>query len=531
MTRFSNGIWIWSSITVGIVFLFALFVHAQDQRVATHTLLLGLGASTIAIPIGLLCFWTFHSPGWCNRLVWWAMIGLLGVPVILQASAWDSAFGKLGWLTSQRGEVLTPLLSGWWAAIWIHGLAAVPFVALILWIGSSQQKSLLQEQALLETDRGSVFWHVTLPQMLPLLGAALLWTTIGCAREIAVTDLFRIGTLAEQIYLGFALQSMNAASDGVSLLTDTGPLATILLLAWLSLSSVWLFYRMVTEHRSNDALATTPSRTSKAPGWLALGVLLILIAVPAINILIRASMFVENVGGQPTMRYSVSQIGQSLARAVSDQYRSFGWSTIIAACSASIILVLGSFISWFARRSQIWKWIWIASLAVTCSIPGPMIGKCLAALLGNIKWEAMNWLYNYTVFAPVIATAVFVWPLGTLVIWFLLGHVDRSSVEHSGTEGANGWVQFWYLGILSRWPSLVGCWFIVFAFCFGELSASQIVLPAGMQTVPASVLGFMHAGVDEMTAALTVLTVGLLWTITWSGWGLLRLNRQFLPKK
>jgi ABC-type spermidine/putrescine transport system permease subunit II len=37
-----------------------------------------------------------------------------------------------------------------------------------------------------------------------------------------------------------------------------------------------------------------------------------------------------------------------------------------------------------------------------------------------------------------------------------------------------------------------------------------MVLPPGMDTVPRRALGMLHAGVDEMTAALTLVTIGFV---------------------
>jgi len=47
----------------------------------------------------------------------------------------------------------------------------------------------------------------------------------------------------------------------------------------------------------------------------------------------------------------------------------------------------------------------------------------------------------------------------------------------------------------------------VAAFCFAELSATQMVLPPGIDTVPRLALGMLHAGVNESTAALTIVTL------------------------
>jgi ABC-type spermidine/putrescine transport system permease subunit II len=52
-----------------------------------------------------------------------------------------------------------------------------------------------------------------------------------------------------------------------------------------------------------------------------------------------------------------------------------------------------------------------------------------------------------------------------------------------------------------------------------------------MDTVPRLMLGLLHAGVDEMTAALTIVTVGIILLISIAGWGLIRLNHFLNSRK
>ena len=58
---------------------------------------------------------------------------LLFLPLYLQASAWQAGFGQEGWYSAAgTGE---PWLSGWNAAVWVHTLAAIPWVVLFAGLG------------------------------------------------------------------------------------------------------------------------------------------------------------------------------------------------------------------------------------------------------------------------------------------------------------------------------------------------------------------------------------------------------------
>ena len=139
------------------------------------------GPAAIAVPLGGLLAWVCLGRGLICQSVLLATIALIFVPVFLHVSTWDAAFGRLGWLTSEEGQVLVPLVSGWRAAIWIHGIAATPQIAVLFLLGLTTGKRVFEEQALLDTSRIGVFWAVTIKRLWPLVVLAVLWTMIVCA--------------------------------------------------------------------------------------------------------------------------------------------------------------------------------------------------------------------------------------------------------------------------------------------------------------------------------------------------------------
>ena len=58
---------------------------------------------------------------------------MLFVPLYLQAAAWQAGFGVQGWFTLATG--FPALLEGWPGVIWIHVMAAIPWVTLIAAVG------------------------------------------------------------------------------------------------------------------------------------------------------------------------------------------------------------------------------------------------------------------------------------------------------------------------------------------------------------------------------------------------------------
>ena len=102
-----------------------------------------------------------------------------------------------------------PFLSGLRGAIFVHGVVAIPWVALVVGIGLVQVDPAQEEAALLVSPRRVVLWRITLPQTLPFIAAAALWTVVGTIAEMTVTNIYLINpaewTLTERFYMSWSL--------------------------------------------------------------------------------------------------------------------------------------------------------------------------------------------------------------------------------------------------------------------------------------------------------------------------------------
>ncbi len=103
-----------------------------------------------------------------------------------------------GWYSTHGGG--QPWLSGWNAAVWVHTLAAIPWVVLFAGLGLRTVEPALEEQALLDGTPWQVFRRVTLPACWPALGLAAVWVAMFTAGEMTVTSIFSVRTYAEEVY-------------------------------------------------------------------------------------------------------------------------------------------------------------------------------------------------------------------------------------------------------------------------------------------------------------------------------------------
>jgi iron(III) transport system permease protein len=119
---------------------------------------------------------------------------------------------------------------------------------------------------------------------------------------------------------------------------------------------------------------------------------------------------------------------------------------------------------------------------------------------------------------------IFNWPIIGFLTWQLTKPTNRDQQQHSELEGAGFLRQLWSVTLGGKKSLLFSLFLIAMVMIMGELSASQLVVPPGMDTLPRLTLGLMHSGVDEMTAAINLLTLTLIVTI--AAPGILNFARQ-----
>src|SRR5262249_31914779 len=155
--------------------------------------LLASVVGAVSIPIGaVLAFLLVRTdlPGRC--LFACLLGGMLLMPLYLQAASWQAGFGLDGWYSLSSGG--QAWLMGWRGALWVHILASLPWVTLIIGLGLRFAEPELEEQVLLDGTVLQVLLGVTFPRAALSLVAAILWVSVWTAGEMTVTDLFQVRT-------------------------------------------------------------------------------------------------------------------------------------------------------------------------------------------------------------------------------------------------------------------------------------------------------------------------------------------------
>ena len=510
----------------GVLFFCAL---PNQREIGIRTLLLGLSASGLALPLAAIAAWAIRESTVAGRWLLRASICVAVVPVYLNVGYQDAALGKLGWLTSNSDRVLTPLFSGWPAAVWAHATSLLPQFTLLILFGLGTKRT-YEEQGLMEASPWQVFFHITLRRFWPLAMLSVLWGIVVCSREIAVTDLYQIGTLAEQLYLGYALNqpSGTAGNWTADQLAQAGnvdgliSLSLFFALASVAMLAANLFNRQIEENKNlTDAFPQRQSHNlngSKFAIATAVFMLLLLVAIPMFNVVYRVGLAVETSADGPTLAWQTSNAISAISKTAKDHNGAFYWSAIIALTGSSVVMLTAFASCWLARQQKGCAVALILVWITLCGCSGPAIGITISQWFAASNLSPVIWLYDQTIFPAVLANSVFVWPIAVIGTWSIVSHIPRDQLDHAKTEHVGALRRGVEFGVRQNARALLGLWVLVGAISFGELSATQMVLPPGIETVPQVTLGKLHAGVDEGTAALTILTTGLIVAITWLGW-------------
>jgi iron(III) transport system permease protein len=433
----------------------------------------------------------------------------LFLPLYVQNAAWQAGFGQQGWWEmtfSQLGAA--PLLYQWRGAIWIHAMAAVPWVTLIVLAALRQVEPQLEEAALVEGSPLQVLLNVSLRRSWAAIVAAGLWIGVAVAGEITVTDMWQLRTYAEEIYIGFAL------GDTIEEVT-LHVLPGMLFVGLFALAALLALAQLAP--RSTQAVAHTPI-TFALGRWrwrwpltlLAFGLVALLVGVPLANLGAKLGIVVEEIDGARQRSWSLWEAANVLARSLGEFRHEVFWSLVMGSLAASCALLVAIPLAWLAKAGFWQSCIVLGLLAVLLAIPGPIIGLGLITIFNQSEAPWLHFLYDRSIAAPTIALVIRALPLVTLITWHALSSVPVATLELAALEGAGWWQRLWRVALPQRKGAVAAAWLVGVAIAIGDLSASFLVLPPGISPLSRRIFEEAHYGVDNRLAGLTLTAIGLM---------------------
>lgn len=462
-----------------------------QQQLMRNTAALAARTCAISLPVGtLLAFLLVRTdmPGRRSALV--LIAAMLLLPLYLQASAWHVGFVRAG------GSVTSPLLTGLSAAAWIHAMASIPWVVLIVGAGIRYVEPELEEEALLVGSTLQVFLRVTAPRMVAAMGVAALWVLLSTASDMTVTDLYRVRTYAEVIYTEFALGE-GLQSAWLTAAPGIAAGATLVVITFVVASKAVPSVQTVSR----------PPWTFRLDIWRWPACLFVLaavsgtVALPVGNLVYKVGETLRPTGDALVRHWSAGRFIDVLAPISCRYDAEFGWTVLISSLAATVALVLSAPLAWLARRGGLRATPALATAAVCLATPGPLVGLGVIWLLDR-DVPLVIWLYDRTVLAPVLAMLVRILPITILLCWYALRSISDDVLDSAATDGAGPWRRFWLIAAPQRVSAVGAAWLAAFIVASGDLACSILVVPPGVTTVPIRVFLLIHSGVDDQVAGI-----------------------------
>jgi iron(III) transport system permease protein len=503
---------------------------------ARNTVLLVGGTLALSVPVGVAAAALLYRTDLpLRRGLRFVILLTLFVPLPIITSAWQATLGSGSWLALWRYAPGRPWASGLGPAIWIHALAALPWVVLLVGQGLRCVEGELEEEALLAAGPWRVFWRVTLPRCRGVIAAAMLWVGLQTAAEIAVTDHMQVRTYAEAVYLEFWRGGADALARGTAVALPAVLVLTLLV--------AWALPRL---ERSIPPLqsALTPPRPFPLGRWrwpglaLVLGGLVLLAGVPLGSLVWRA-------GAQG---YPPQWSGREAWRRLADAYLAGG---LTAALSLPLALLAGALtaaaallLCWLARESRWFRRVVFAFAALLWALPAPVIGIGLQEwiiTLASLRAEPLTVaLYEGPSPLPVLwADVLRFLPCALAVLWPVVRLVPAELRDSARVDGASPGQELRHVvwPITSRaapWTALV-----LAALSLGEVGASLRVQTPGWAFFADLLWDRMHYGVssaNDVAALCLLLLIGVAagaaaLLVAWRATALIGAVKKWLPPR
>jgi iron(III) transport system permease protein len=548
--RLPSKSWLLLFLFTGAVAATFSQVDHRVGRLLLNTAWLVAGVEAIALPLGVLLAIALAKTDVVGRRAAEVLaIAMLFVPLYMWAGAWDAGFGIQGWHTLATNPHLArePWLSGWRGAAWIHAMAAVPWVALIVAAGLHTVEPELEEDALLRMPARQVLRRVTLRRAAAAILVAAVWIAIVASAEISVTDVYQYRTFAEEVYTQAVLGAFDFTPSDEAALAAASKAATVPNAArsnspvqvdpalsprclWfgLALSALLVVAALLAVGRLWDDLVHAPERppwvwrikTGKWPTAAALWTGLFLVAgVPLANLIYKAGVQVQSTDTGRVRSWSPIKV--VLGVAVSPwEYRAELWqSAQISIAAATAALLVGVPLAWSMRGAGRFPSLRLGVIVLLMALPGPLLGIATIRLLNqplDSPLASLAWLYD-TNFAPWLAQTLRALPIVTLILWPTLASVPQAMLDTAATDGAGWWRRLLFIVIPQRWPALVAAWLVALAVSIGELAATVLVVPPGPTTISVRIFSLIHYGVDDRVASICLVLVLGLAALTLAG--------------
>jgi iron(III) transport system permease protein len=174
-----------------------------------------------------------------------------------------------------------------------------------------------------------------------------------------------------------------------------------------------------------------------------------------------------------------------------------------AGIAATLAVPVAWLLAWRAREAAFWRVVACAVVALGLGTPGPVVGMGL-----ELAYLPVRWIHG----TPLIVVACFVvriLPYLLLVLAPAVGAIPQVQLDIAAISGLDSAA----VGRRVVWPmtraARRAAWAVAFVLAWGELAASNILLPPGVRTLAFQVWSLVHYGTESHLAGVGLILVGI----------------------
>jgi iron(III) transport system permease protein len=443
-----------------------------------------------------------------------ATLILVTIPPVLQAAAWEACIGLRGWLMACLPGDFVPL-SGWWGALFVHCCLAVPWIGLLTgWRLRVTSRELDDDLQTVTTPRSRLF-HGIYPAIGQVVSIAAFWVLLQVLGEMAVTDIFRVRTYAEELYLGYAADGL---AFGPTRLAETAPIALVMpgISFLMALALVTEIRRKPVEESPASKIPVESDRFLNAISLGAAVSVALLLVIPIGSLVYHAGL-IHSMAPDEARTWSLKKMLVLVVSAPRDFAHEYFWTAMIAATSTTLGIIFGVVGLAVAQCNTLARYAIWGTGVVLLAIPSTTMGIVLSWLFSLPSGTLMGYLYDQTILAPVLASLSKQIPLQLMLLSIAYAWIPKDQYDLAKLQGLP-------VKALVRWivlPQIIPClavsWLAGFLLSAGDLPASILVMPPGTTTLTVRLFGLLHAGIEDRLAALCLSTslifAGMAWLL------------------
>ena len=135
-----------------------------------------------------------------------------------------------------------------------------------------------------------------------------------------------------------------------------------------------------------------------------------------------------------------------------------------------------------------------------------LLGLGLIAVFDAPDWTWLNYLYDDTIAVAVLAQSLRAFPLVFFLVWQALRTIPQSLFETAQLDGAGRFGRLW-LAIRQRWAAIALAGLAAAVLSIGELAATILVVPPGIEPLSVRVFGLLHFNVEDQVAGISLMLI------------------------